>query len=219
MYIRSDDTNAPVAANAGDALCPPHYPACDPSLSAGPALANINAEDTPTTSTGSFTTPTPGLLPESVAGSGPAPAKPQSALAARIQHIGQRNLIGIVVVSVFVCVGLVLWLSYGKWPRAGMRRIRERFRRGDKQAQSASGLGASCGSPPVAALRTAMRRDRGQPQLQLQCESEKHDTDHAEFESSPPCSPQSVEVEVESLGKHAGAREVQRNKVPRVHFA
>ncbi|KAL7285269.1 hypothetical protein ACG7TL_000363 [Trametes sanguinea] len=231
MYIRSDDSNA---ASSGDLLCPPHYPECNPSLSAGPALANINAEGSPATTTNAFaptasSTPTPSLLPESAAGtaagSGPAIATPQSALAARIQHIGQRNFIGIIVVAVFVFVGLALWLSYGKWPRAGMRRIRARFKRGDKPDQSASarggGLGASCGSPPSAGLGTAMRRDRGQPplQLQLQCESEKHEVDHAEVENSAPCSPRSVEVEVESLGKHAGAREVQRKKVPRVHFA
>ncbi|KAI8995575.1 hypothetical protein BD414DRAFT_534726 [Trametes punicea] len=195
MYIRSESDASPSPASPGDLLCPPSYPNCDPSLSAGPALTNIKAEGNPTDTTtdpSNPVVPTNGSTLQPVAE--PGPAIPQAALAANIQHIGRRNFVGIVVIAVFVFVGLVLWLSFGKWPRAGVRRLKARFKRGDQLCKDPGGCSRT-----------------GQPCAQ----DEKHEdqTTHSEA----PCSPQSVEVEIERLDKHAG--KPQKEMIPRVHFA
>lgn len=59
----------------------------------------------------------------------PAPhtsAKPD-VIAADITHFGQRNFIGVVVLAVLVFLGLILWLTFGKWPKRKMAQLRERL--------------------------------------------------------------------------------------------
>ncbi|KAI0361686.1 hypothetical protein OH77DRAFT_1433644 [Trametes cingulata] len=191
MYIRSE-----ADAFSGDQLCPPSYPLCEPTLSAGPALPDLSAEGSPATTS-------PPVL-ESV---------PQTALAENIQHIGKRNFVGIIVIAVLVFVGLVLWLSFGQWPRKGMRRIRERLKRGDsKLARSGSGGGAEsgfCGSGEDAAARPANDNNNAYAQ------DEKREVGTPR--AVAPASPMSMEIEVDSLEKGAG--EARAERVPRVHFA
>ncbi|KAI0335332.1 hypothetical protein GY45DRAFT_1333752 [Cubamyces sp. BRFM 1775] len=214
MFIRSE-TDVPPAP--GDFLCPPSYPECDPTLSAGPALNNINAEGSPVPPADSFNS--------SASATTLTPAVPQAALAASIQRLGRRNFIGIIVLAVFVFVGLVLWLSFGKWPRAGLQRMRERLGRSNKQlARSGSGGSVHGGSEDTAAADlTSSERDGrspprtilvGQPRLSPLNEKDEDQPVHADY----PCSPRSMEVEVESLEKRAGP-EVPRKKGLHVHFA
>ncbi|EIW64725.1 uncharacterized protein TRAVEDRAFT_42141 [Trametes versicolor FP-101664 SS1] len=92
-----------------------------------------------------ITSPTSAAI--TTGGLAPVSEQPQVALvgATAVQRIGQRNLIGIIVAAVLVFLGLVLWLSFGRWPRAGMRRIRARLARGDKRAAKSAASGAGGG--------------------------------------------------------------------------
>ncbi|KAI0639346.1 hypothetical protein C8Q77DRAFT_1204849 [Trametes polyzona] len=170
MYIRSEPTTPG---------CPPDYPLCEPSLSVGPALPDTDTvaadpEDSPasrsSTSISSLTLPSsssesiflPSLTgtagPESTSTADPQLQAADAAAAAAggtdpIQRLGRRNFIGIVVLSVLVFAGLVLWLSFGRWPRAGFARLglgrrggdKRRAKRDDAAPGSGSGSEASCG--------------------------------------------------------------------------
>ncbi|KAJ8495829.1 hypothetical protein ONZ51_g1478 [Trametes cubensis] len=203
MFIRSA-TGAPSGSTPGDILCPLSYPECDPALSAGPALTNINAE--------SFNPNATAVTPAAV---------PQAALAASIQRLGRRNFVGIIVLAVFVFVGLVLWLSFGKWPRAGLRRVRERLGRGNKQLAKSGSGGSVHGGSEAADLASSERGGPneprtilvGQPRLPPLNEKEEDKPVHADY----PNSPRSMEVEVESLEKRPA--EIPRRKGLHVHFA
>ncbi|OJT12970.1 hypothetical protein TRAPUB_10535 [Trametes pubescens] len=185
MYLHPAPTIA--ARSTPDQLsgCPPSYPLCDPSLSAGPALAASGEDDPAAITTG---------------GLAPVP-QPQAALASTtVQHIGQRNLVGIIVAAVLVFLGLVLWLSFGRWPRAGMRRIRARLARGDASKRAAKSAGGGFGSAPGHERDEACVRDdkRGSEtgEAGRYCES-----------------PLPAEIEVDGLDKDGGTG-------PRhVHFA
>ncbi|KAL1952004.1 hypothetical protein VTO73DRAFT_1153 [Trametes versicolor] len=172
MYIHSAPTFAARSATDQLAGCPHSYPLCDPSLSAGPALAG---EDDPAPSSPTTAAITTGSI-------APVSSQPQVALvgATAVQRIGQRNLIGIIVAAVLVFLGLVLWLSFGRWPRAGMRRIRARLARGDKRAAKSAVSGAggggaggdsdeSCGSAP--GHERDDKRGDGAGEVIRQCES------------------------------------------------
>ncbi|KAI1797827.1 hypothetical protein LXA43DRAFT_1088894 [Ganoderma leucocontextum] len=50
-------------------------------------------------------------------------------VAADITHFGQRNFIGVVVLIVLVVLGLILWITFGKWPKRKMAQLRERLAR------------------------------------------------------------------------------------------
>ncbi|KAH9849814.1 hypothetical protein C2E23DRAFT_888032 [Lenzites betulinus] len=143
MFIRSDSATIPPTPESPDAaLCPPSYPSCAPSLSAGPALVDTDSSE----SSPALTTPySPAATITSSAGAQP---EAQVALAGSIQHIGKRNFVGIVVIAALVFVGLVLWLSFGKWPRAGARWFRARIqarRGGSDDASHAKGGEADLG--------------------------------------------------------------------------
>ncbi|KAI0374225.1 hypothetical protein BV20DRAFT_491658 [Pilatotrama ljubarskyi] len=194
MYIRSEPDLSP-----GDQLCPPSYPPCEPALSAGPALPDLNAEN-------SSASTSPTLEPA-----------PQNALAENIQRIGKQNFVGIVVIAVLVFVGLVLWLSFGQWPRKGMRRFRERLKRGDsrlaRSGRGHGGGGGDCGQDVRSGARSAARPANGQHDAHAQ--DEKREVGGRRTGS--PSSPLSMEIEVDSLEKEAG--ETQTKRIPRVHFA
>ncbi|KAI0651795.1 hypothetical protein C8Q79DRAFT_58384 [Trametes meyenii] len=218
MYIRSETDGArPGAAN-----CPTDYPSCAPTLSAGPALPNLPTEDASTSATTSILPLPPMGTGGGDASNAPAPTPiPQSALATSIQHIGKRNFVGIVVIAVLVFVGLVLWLSFGRWPRNRMRRVRERLKRGDKLPRSASG------TPP------SQEQEREQAQTQGDWRGgraaagfgdRRVNQDEQDEKPNARCapegglySPRAVEIEVDSLEKEAG--EPRPKRVPRVHFA
>ncbi|KAI0669954.1 hypothetical protein C8Q78DRAFT_1079865 [Trametes maxima] len=179
--------------------CPTTYLLCAPALSAGPALPNLPAQDAAQTPV------------------------PQSALAASIQHLGKRNFVGIVVIAVLVFVGLVLWLSFGRWPRDRMRRMRERLKRGDKLPRSGSGMPSNCeeheheqGQGHWQGREGRAAADFGdRVRMNLDERDEKPDAQRGVREDGL-CSPRSVEIEVDSLEE---AEEPRPKRVPRVHFA
>ncbi|KAI0825188.1 hypothetical protein BC628DRAFT_299890 [Trametes gibbosa] len=209
MYIRSETPATLPSPESADAqLCPSSYPFCYPTLSAGPALVNADSsEGSPAPTTTYPTAPDTymdGVQPEA-----------QATLAGSIQHIGRRNFVGIVVIAVLVIVGLALWLSFGKWPRAGLRWFRARVR-------GCSGERSHAGGSSEAAVghiggEHAERDDdpsAGRTQAGVQDEKRCGEAD-ARAGREPPCSP--LEVEVDSLEKCAGETPVRRGL--HVHFA
>ncbi|KAI0757053.1 hypothetical protein C8Q80DRAFT_1265036 [Daedaleopsis nitida] len=150
---------------------------------------------------------------------------PETALATDIQHFGHRNFVGLLVLGLLALLGLVLWLSFGAWPRRVMRRVRARFSSGSEALVKDAGkggwrevhAGTQCGRGcPALDLRrhidaaTARAHHHGSREP-----SEKAGTASSEDVSS--CSPQSTELEVEGLDKESGI--IQESNIPRVRFA
>lgn len=129
MYVRGHDDSGHDLLSYSDL-----YPDCTPSLSkaqcdqlnhAPPALANSDKAATSQNSSTSTHWTTTRVAP-------PAPAlasvKPD-VIATDITRFGQRNFIGVVVLAVLVFLGLVLWMTFGQWPKRKVAQLRERFAR------------------------------------------------------------------------------------------
>lgn len=129
MYVRGHDDSGHDLLSYSDL-----YPDCTLSMSEAqceelnhvpPALADsgkaATSQNTGTTTHWNTTRVAP-----------PAPAltsaKPD-VIAADIMRFGQRNLIGVVVLAVLVFLGLVLWMTFGKWPKRKMAQLWERLAR------------------------------------------------------------------------------------------
>ncbi|KAI0778129.1 hypothetical protein BD413DRAFT_506956 [Trametes elegans] len=218
MYIRAE----PDAPSPADVLCPPSYPHCAPSLSAGPALTNVNVNaeggPAPAHAAPSATSVVPTLAtantsaPEALGA--PAEPAPQSALAAGIARLGKRNFVGIVVLAVLAAAALVLWLSFGKWPRRRMRRLWPSRSRADAVGAPPAGVLGSRDADGGAAAAAVAGEDDDEDEAggRRRALDEKREPGLAEC----PRTPESGEVEVDTLEK--GPSESWK-KTRHVHFA
>ncbi|KAI0724483.1 hypothetical protein C8T65DRAFT_734104 [Cerioporus squamosus] len=198
----------PRATSASDSSpshpCPPTYPLCNPQVGPGPALvpiANADSSRNSAHSSGASSTGTGTLTPT-----------PQAALASSIQHFGKRNFVGLLVLGLLALAGLVLWCTFGAWPQRMMRRIRARVaNKGD--AAKAGRDGDSEGRRGA-----DLDRDQSQDAAHEPHESEEDKVQPASEEGAP-SSPQSLELEMEGLGKGTVEEEAKKRTLPRVRFA
>ncbi|TFK87783.1 hypothetical protein K466DRAFT_599206 [Polyporus arcularius HHB13444] len=182
--------------------CPPAYPSCNPAVGPGPALMPIANADSSSGSSAHSSAGSTGLLtPE-----------PQAALAASIQHFGKQNFVGLLVLGLLVFAGLVLWCTFGAWPRRMMRRLRARVaNKGDVAKHGRDGDSEG---------RRGADLDRDQSQ-DAACEPSESEDDkfQSASEEGALSSPESLEMEVKSLDKGTGGEEAKRRTLPRVRFA
>lgn len=122
MYVRGYDDSKHDLLSYSDL-----YPDCPSSMTAAqceelnhapPSLADNSAASPNTTAHWNTTR---------VAAPAPHASMKPDVIAVDITRFGQRNFIGVVVLAVLVFLGLILWLTFGKWPKRKMAQLRERL--------------------------------------------------------------------------------------------
>ena len=168
MYIREyqgyGDSDHDLLSNSNiypecqppDAHCPPQ-----PSRVAAPQHASAIVPSPP--------------HPAPTSGGGAKPAAAE-AFTDNITRFGQRNFIGLIVLGVLVFVGLVLWMTFGMWPKKALTRVRERLAR-RKEGRNRGGGGSGGMAPRSGSVTRTQETELGR---------EKSSEFEAECNEKPP---------------------------------
>ena len=164
---------------------------------------------------------------------------PQTALATSIQHFGKQNFVGLLVLGLLALAGLVLWVTFGAWPQRMIRRLRARAascnialksggtaKEGESEGRRGADLGrdAAAEEAEVGAQGAHVHGPEHESREPSESEEGKVQSRSSADEDGAPGSPQSLEMEVESLEKGTGGGggavgEAKGRTLPRVRFA
>ncbi|EJF66646.1 hypothetical protein DICSQDRAFT_123258 [Dichomitus squalens LYAD-421 SS1] len=195
------------------------YPSCQPPAAHCSDVNHQPARAQSVTALSSPPHPTPTL-----AGGRPAT---QEAFSDDITRFGRRNFIGFVVLGVLVFVGLVLWMTFGMWPRRALSRLRERLARKRGRRERGGSTDKEGGNGSVTRAQE-LERDRCSESA-AECSEKAPDQDDGSIvEVRRQASAHSAKSAGSVYSLSSGAETLEEGEaeaigraetVPRVHFA